>query len=440
MDIADRLSSILGDENVAIKNYRDSLDLETRAVDNIKFEESIVVYPKNEDDISKIIRFANENKVPVVPFGGGTGLMGGASPIKPSIVIDMKNFHNIKIYEEDLIATVGANVILKDLIEEANKYDLLFAHDPWSISYATIAGAIATDGVGFLARGYGSMGEQVLGLDVVLPTTEILRITPSRKSYANPLNLFIGTEGIFGVITNATVRLYPLPEVESVYTFEFANFEEGYNAVRKLLKYVNPVSLDLSQVYSNKKSSLKEWMHEREGTRLELVFHGSKEEVEYCYKKCKENLAAKELEEEISHKYWSNRHQLAENYLNFINSEERKGIKFEFLHVSIPTSKVLEFSRSCDNIADKYKIDIIEKSIWHFPEFFAISLMTNDNASMLNAIDEILSLASNYGSFEYCHGIGIKLSKFIKKDLKMIFRRIKDALDPNNIMNPGKVI
>ncbi|GIU71031.1 MAG: FAD-binding protein [Candidatus Nitrosocaldaceae archaeon] len=444
MDIRDELAKIIGEDKVTLKEYRDSLDLETRAIEKIEFKETIATYPRSDNDIIKIVRFANEHKIPVIPFGGGTGLMGGASAIKPSIIIDMKYFNDIEIYKEDLVAKVGAGVILEELIDKAKKEGLLFAHDPWSVSYATIAGSIATDGLGFLAAGYGSMGEQVLGLDAILPTSEKLSIIPSRKSYANLLHLFIGTEGIFGIISSAFVKLYPLPEYESVHIFEFNNFEDGYNAVLRLLRYIKPVSLDLSSVYNtDNEGKVKEWLQEEEGTRLYLTFHGSREEVEYYHKKSKELLNAKELDKKIANDYWNNRHQLAEYYLDFIKSERRKGIKFEFLHVSIPRSKVLEFSNICNTIAKRYKIDIIEKSIWHFPEFFSISLMTsNENANerMLNAIDEILSLASNMGAFEYCHGIGMKLSKYVRKEDKDVLIKIKYAIDPNNIMNPGKII
>ena len=136
----------------------------------------MVVRPGSAEEVQAVVRLANGRRRAVVPYGGGTGVMGAAVPVQGGIVVDLRRMDRIvEVGADALTARVEAGVLLKDLDDALSQKGMMLGHDPWSQPIATVGGAISTNGVGYLAARYGSMGEQVLGLEVVLPTGELLQ-------------------------------------------------------------------------------------------------------------------------------------------------------------------------------------------------------------------------------------------------------------------------
>jgi FAD/FMN-containing dehydrogenase len=453
MNILDRNGVIHDEEDLRFYS-RDALDV-TRAISrNFKPKIPIaVVRPRTESDVTKVVKLANKNRIPIVPYGGGTGLMGGAATIKRGIVMDLKEINHIEINKEDLTVTAGAGVIIKQLDMELRKHGLMFAHDPWSAAYATVGGAICTNGVGYLACKYGSMGEQVLGLRAVTADGSVLDTKPARKksSGMDLKDLFVGSEGVFGIITSATLKAYQMPEAEQVDAFEFETFEKGYRAVTEMFSLgIKPASLDLFEAYDvGADPETKLWLQDEPGTKLYIMFDGFREKVNSESAKTKsiaKQFGGVQLDSGVSDEYWKNRYDLAERYIIFIRNKSRNAnIKFDFIQVSIPAGKLLEFDKICMNIASRHKVMVQGHGIWQAPEFYSMNLFTNSakaNDRMYDAIDEMLRHASKIGTMEYCHGVGLKLSHLMKEEHSdgiQIMKKIKRALDPNNIMNPNKL-
>ncbi len=454
------LTDILGYDSVIydiehLRSYSiDALDVTRALPPDFKPKMPIaVVRPKTESDIVKVVKFANKNKIPIVPYGGGTGLMGGATTVKRGIVVDLKELNSIEVSKEDLTAVTGAGVLLKQLDSELRKHGLMFAHDPWSASYATVGGSICTNGIGYLAGKYGSMGEQVLGLRAVVADGSILDIKPARKKSTgiDLKDLFISSEGVFGIITSAAVKAYPIPESEKVYAFEFENFEKGYRAVTKMFyNSIKPTSLDLFEVCDiGTDSETKLWLQDEPGTRLYIMFDGFKEEVDVKSAKTKsvvKEFGGEELDDHMANDYWKGRYDIAERYISFIRSKQRNtDIKFDFIQVSVPAGKLLEFDKTCLSIASKHKIIVQGHGIWQTPEFYSMNFFADTaraNDRMYGAIDQMLRHASKIGTMEYCHGVGIRLAHLMKEvhsDEIRVMKKIKRILDSNNIMNPGKL-
>jgi len=370
-----------------------------------------------------------------VPYGGGTGLMGGSLAKKGSIVIDLRKMNRIlEISKGDLRVRAEAGIKLSKLNRALSKEGLFLAHDPWSVSFATLGGAIATNALGYLGAKYGSMGDQTLGLKVVLPDGEILEtMNYNQASIGFDLKkLFIGTEGVFGIIAEATVQIFPKKK-RRILGYTFDEYEKGFELVLELCdSNIDFVSLDFGGEY-----------YEEKRVFLYLVLEGLEERMNFDAKlidKISEKYGAKKMSGKESWSYWLNRHKIANSRLRMKRKllNPKKEFELDYIHVNIPRGKVLEYRKECFEIAEEKGVYVVEDGVWHKPELFSMVLYNPMNGNLKEALDEMLILAQKYkGAIEYCHGIGLKLAHLMGNELEII-RRIKKAIDPKYIMNPGK--
>src|SRR5687768_13214559 len=188
-----------------------------------------VVQPQTTAQVAAVLRFATAMKRPVIPVGGGSGLMGGAASIVPGIVLDLRQLNTTHIRPADRMADVGAGATIAALNQAAAPHGLMCGHDPWTVAVATVGGTISTNSLGYVGGKYGAMGHQVLGLEAVLPTGEVIRTRAVEKSSTGPAlhPLLVGGEGCFGVITRATLRLVPLPQTCILQAWAFRDFAAG---------------------------------------------------------------------------------------------------------------------------------------------------------------------------------------------------------------------
>ncbi|MGH7829396.1 MAG: FAD-binding oxidoreductase, partial [Candidatus Binatia bacterium] len=207
-----------------------------------------VVLPTSTSEVREILVLANEEKTPIIPYGGGSGLMGGALSLHPGIVLDLRSMN--RILEVDTAARSAraqAGVVLEALENRLNEEGFILGHDPWTVPVATVGGAISTNSIGYRGGIYGSMGEQVLGLEAVLPNGEILRTraVPKSSTGINLNFLLVGGEGCFGIVTEATVKIFPQPESRALYAVLFDSFEQGYDAIQQIFsRRLRPALLD----------------------------------------------------------------------------------------------------------------------------------------------------------------------------------------------------
>ncbi len=408
-----------------------------------------VVLPVSTAEVREIVLLANDEKIPIVPYGGGSGLMGGAISIQPGIVLDLRKMDRVlKIDKEALAVRVQAGVVLEPLEKSLNEQGLILGHDPWTLPVATVGGAISTNSMGYRGGKYGSMGDQVLGLEVVLPTGDISWVRPVPKSSTgiDLKHLFIGGEGCFGIITEATVRVFPLPEKRSLSGFRFPSFEQGFSVVQKIFaRGLKPALVDLGDEGDKVPSKAV----------LYLAFEGIKELVEaeegICLEICKKE-KGNVIPEEEAESFWRERHIIAYRFMhNRRRRRERSddAIRRDWIHVALPASKVLGFRRAAMEIVAKRGVSLQESGLWTQPELFSMRLAIEnkdgDQAQKVleETIDELLRLVQRTGgSMEYCHGVGVKLAPLMAEEHGYgleVMRRIKRVLDPNGIMNPGKL-
>ena len=455
------LSRELGQENVSTKEddlERYSTDALTpfrafKAAPRLQQTADLVVIPRSVEHVVKVVKLALEHKVPLVPYGGGTGVMGAALPVQGGIVVDLKGLNRIiKVNPADRTVVVEAGVVLEDLVKSLEERGLMLGHDPWSVPIATVAGAISTNGVGYRAASYGPMGEQVLGLEVVLPNGQVLttRSVPKYSSGPNLNHLFIGTEGVFGIITKATLRVFQQPEKRSFATVGFDSFEAGFRTVAELFALgLRPTLVDLTE---------ENGPDDGRSVLLYMMYEGYKEGVSAQRRRSLQvclSFGGKDLGSEETMDYWKTRYRSSESYRREVLNQPRsvrwqhRGRGFDYLHLALPISQVLDYRRRCEEILSKRGLKVVEYAIWTQPELFSMLVVPAGSATdksidvMAEAVDEVLTLAQDMGgAMEYCHGVGVKLAHLLPREMGVGFdtaKAIKGLLDPRNIMNPGKL-
>jgi alkyldihydroxyacetonephosphate synthase len=457
IDLQNKLSKIVAPQHVRVElSHRDELSwdaLSEGRLHPLKRPDSTlplcVVEPGSTSEIQQIVRLANEEKVPIVPYGGGSGLMGGALSTRSTIVLDLRAMNQIlEIDPEAFSARVQAGIVLEALDKGLNEVGFILGHDPWTVPVATVGGAISTNSVGYRAGLYGSMGAQVLGLEAVLPTGELLRTRAIPKSSVgiNLNSLLIGGEGCFGVITEATIRIFPRPEARALHAIRFESFEAGFKVIQQLFhRRLRPALLDFGDDEENPET----------GALLYLVFEGNEEIVQaesrlavaICSREGGEQLPTSEAEE-----FWRSRHAIARQFMK--NRRQRRergrdGIFRDWIHVALPASKVLPFRMAAREVIKKHGVRLQESGLWVQPELFSMRLgaeegeIQNPQLALEETVEALLLLVQSLGgSMEYTHGVGVKLAPLMAEEHGYgleVMRQIKKALDPNAIMNPGKM-
>ncbi len=406
-----------------------------------------VCTPASTAEVQAVVGAANEARVPLVPYGGGSGLMGGAASLTPGIVVDLRRMNAVlEIDAESFTARVQAGVVLETLKTELRRSGLLLGHDPWTLPVATVGGAVSTNGLGYRGGRYGSMGEQLLGLEAVLPQGGVCRTRGvSRGSTGIDLNhLFIGGEGCFGIVTEVTLRVFPVPEARSLQAVRFGSFARGFDAVRKFgAAGLRPSLLDYGDETEDPDGP----------SVLYLGFEGKAEVVA-----AEETVAlgicldrgGDRLDPDRAWRFWRERHAAGRRFA--ANRREHRqpdgsGVHQDWVHVALPASRVLAFRREAIALVAAHGARFRESGIWTGPEFFSLRLAREGGeqarAELGGAVSAVLRAVRRFGgSVEYCHGVGVKLSPFMGRehgDGLEWMRWLKRCLDPNGVMNPGKL-
>ncbi len=374
--------------------------------------------------------------------------MGAALAVRGGIMIDVSVMNEIEeISKEDQLVHAQAGVIQEDLYTQLDQRELLFAHDPWTRPVATLGGAISTNSLGYLGAKYGSIGTQLLGVEAVLPDGRILKTRPAQFSSTgfDLKRLFTGTEGMFGVVTSAVVRAFPKPESFALASYSFANFEQGFRAIWTMrAKGVSPSMIDYGEEPSARGGE----------AQLNLAFHGLRNEVDAHLARASEithQSGGQELGNEVAREFWDHRHDIALMYTRRVSNgipEEEPRTKYDYIHLSLPPSKLLEFRNETLMTAKQGGVKVLEVGLWHGPELLSLVLSSRaDNPrvatmKLWRMSNMIIRRAQDLGGcMEFCHGVGLKLAHLMKREHGVgleIMRHLKRAVDPLGIMNPGK--
>ena len=467
-DLLRDLRNSLGSSKVST----DSADLAFASVDSLRLSRGApgalppavaplaVVRPDSTEDVCEAIRLAIAGGLPIVELGGGTGLMGGARSLSPGLVLDLRSMSRVlEVNREDRTVRAQAGAVLADVDAALVAVGLMLGHDPWTVPIATVGGTISTNSLGYRGAQYGSMGDQVLGLDVVLGDASVLRVRPAARSSTGPRlkHLFAGAEGVLGIITEATLRAFPQPERRRLLALEFPDFDSGFHAVEAMFAIgLVPAMIDFGQTYAGSRADRGRFTLDGEPGRMQLAFEGFAEAVAAARSRALavcEAYGARRLSSRVASEFWRNRHVVAERMRLRRQDEPRvpwlsDGAVFDFVHVSLPASRVLDFRDQAARILAARAVSVREWGLWNQPELFSVVMQRHvdgpdDARAFAEAVDAVLELAQDCGgSMEYCHGAGVRLAALMEREHGRglpLLRAIKVAVDPHGILNPGKL-
>jgi D-lactate dehydrogenase (cytochrome) len=415
---------------------------------------SAVIYVKSTDEVSQVMKICSDQKIPVVPFGAGTSLEGHVLPILGGISLDLSLMNKIiEITSEDLLVRVEAGVHRVALNEKLANLGLFFSVDPGAD--ATLGGMASTGASGTTTVKYGSMRENVLAMTVVLADGTIIKTgRPTRKLSAgyDLTRLIVGSEGTLGIITELTLRVFGIPEKMSAAVVRFESLEDGVRAAAAVVQMGTNIArcefLDVASVKSvNQHSQLNMPLK----PTLFFEFHGSGVSVENDAQVVKEIVSefnGSDFEwtsdESARRKLWQARHDLY--WSNLHNNPGKRVVSTD---MAVPLSRLADAVETCENIlsASRFQFCIfghVADGNFHctiitdpsFPdELKEIRKLTHDMTSAIIKMN---------GTCTGEHGIGLgKIDALLEEAGQTsvdTMIKIKNVLDPQSILNPGKVL
>ena len=412
-----------------------------------------VVFCDSTEDVAFVVACAAEHAVPVIPFGVGSSLEGHLLAVQGGVSIDLSRMNRVlSVRPEDLTVTVQAGVTRKQLNEEIRHTGLFFPIDPGAD--ASLGGMSATRASGTNAVRYGTMRENVLGLTVVTASGEVIRTgTRARKSAAgyDLTRLFVGSEGTLGVMTEITLRLYPQPEAVSAAVCSFPSVEAAVNTTIQIIQMGVPIArCELLDANAVRAVNRHDGLALREGPMLLMEFHGTTagvaEQVETVQQLAAEHGGmafewAATPEERT--RLWTARH-----HAYFAGLQMRPGCRTVTTDTCVPISRLAECL--LDTVAEVdasglpyYIVGHVGDGNFHVAYLIDPSLPAErETAERLNLqlVQRALRLD---GTCTGEHGIGLHKMDFLVSETGAgaveMMRTVKRALDPKNIMNPGKI-
>src|SRR4026207_2280435 len=456
MGIASELRRLLGNDAVA----DDPQTLADHSGDKWFAHETpeVVVFAGSSDEVKKLLRFANENKIPVTARGAGYGYVGSCVPVRRGIALSLVRMNRIKeVSFADAIAIVEPGVITGELKRAAREQKLFYPPDPASFEHCTIGGNVATNAGGPRCLKYGVTRNYITGLEVVLANGEGLRTggrVHKNKTGFDLIGLFVGSEGMLGIVTETTVKLLPLPPARATLSAAFATTAKAAEAVQAIFAAgFLPCSLEIADHFTLEaaRRDLGKMLVPEGNAHLLVDLDGQEESVRAessairkLLEKRKPNALEIAIGEADCEKLWALRRQ-------FSNSLRATGLTKLNEDVVVPRSRLVDLMEFADTLQTKYGFPVA--CFGHAGDGnIHVNIMAdryNRDAAVREkverALDDLFSQVLAWGGvITGEHGIGLAKKRWwpeatseVARDLH---RRVKQALDPDNILNPGKFL
>ena len=418
----------------------------------------VLMFVQTAEQISKIMKYANENIIPVVVRGSGTGLVGGCVPLEGGIVICTSRMNKIlELDENNLTLTVEPGVLLFEIYQYLESRGYFYAPDPGEKT-ATIGGNISTNAGGMRAVKYGTTRDWIVALEVVLPNGDIeqfgRKVVKDSTGYSLK-NLIVGSEGTLAIVTKAILKIAPKPKETLSLLVPFQSREEALEAVPEIIKaHLSTIAIEFFErntILLSEEFLSKKFPDKNHDAYILLTFEGhNKSELKFNYEMAAE-LVIRELKaidayivdtEERKDSVWKARGA-------FLEAIKSSTIEMDECDVVVPRSEISDFIKFTYELQEKYKVRI--PSFGHAGDGNLHIYICRDNYSkdefniiLEKVFDEMYQRANLVGGLVSGeHGIGFAKKEFMRKQLGdsqvRLMNGIKRVFDPNNILNPGKI-
>lgn len=414
----------------------------------------VVVKPGTAEEVSEIVKLANEYVIPVVPRGGGTGLCGAAIPTKASIVVSLERLNKLVEFDDkNIMITVEAGVTLEGLLEELKEHDKLFFPVHPGDEGAQIGGMVVENAGGVRAVKHGIMRNHIKGVEVVLPTGELVnlggKLIKNNMGY-DLLHMMIGSEGTLGIVTKATLKLYAKNPNIGTLLVSFNSTEEASDIVPKILQDgITPLAIE----YMDREVAMESAEHigqaypATEGC-ADLMFILDEATEDDLYDKCErivamceENGAVDSLIAETT----KEQRALLEIRSNVYTAYKENVA--DALDIAVPSGSVPDMLKDIDRIAKKY--NTTSPAVGHIADGNVHNFLMLDKGEIPEYLDdmrnEMYDAAISYGGTVTAeHGTGKTRKRHMEQQYSAreieIMQNIKRAFDPNGIFNPGTIV
>ncbi|KZM57348.1 glycolate oxidase subunit GlcD [Geobacillus stearothermophilus] len=414
-----------------------------------------VIAPRNTKEVAEIAKICNEYRIPIVPRGSGTNLCAGTCPVEGGIVLLFNHMNRIlEIDEENLTATVQPGVVTLDLTKAVEEKGLFYPPDPGSMKISTIGGNISENSGGLRGLKYGVTRDYVLGLEVVLANGDVIRtggkLAKDVAGY-DLTRLFVGSEGTLGIVTEATLKLIPMPETKQTMLALYQDLEAAARSVSKIiankiipatLEFLDQPTLEVVEDFAriglptDVKAVL---LIEQDGPK-EVVERDMKKMADICRAEQAVSVQLARSEEEAEALRTARRAALS--------ALARLKPTTILEDATVPRSEIAKMVKAINEIAEKYQLKIC--TFGHagdgnlHPTCPTDARNREEMERVERAFEEIFAKAIELGgTITGEHGVGVMKAPYLEWKLGpagiAAMKAVKQALDPNNIMNPGKV-
>ena len=455
--IIEELTSIVGPKNISLSQAVRDQHGKDESYHSIRSPD-LVVWPGSTEEVSNMAKVCNQHKIVMVPFGSGTGVEGGVSALEGGVCIDVSRMDEVvSVNHADMDVTVQPGVTRLYLNTYLRDSGLWFPIDPGA--NASLGGMSATGASGTNAVRYGTMKHNVLNLEVVLADGSVIHTAGegrrARKTSAgyNLTNLFVGSEGTLGIITKATLRVYGIPEASLSAVCCFDDIQSAVDTVVEVMSYGIPIARIelLDEVMMMSFNNFSKEMNYKETPTLFLEFHGGETEVQQQAKATGEIVQSNggsdftwATETEERNRLWKARHDAYYAALAL-----RPGCKGFVTDVCVPISNLPEIiTKTKEDIAN---LSLIAPLVGHVGDgnFHLLVLFDPSDAGEKARANDLAERVARHalaldGTCTGEHGIGMGKMDLLEDEIGGtgldVMKTIKKALDPNNLMNPGKIL
>lgn len=453
-EIINALQKIVGSENVSATEADRDLHSRDQSSHAARRPEA-VVWPESTKQVSRVAKFANEHKIPLVGWGAGSSLEGNPIPVKGGIVVNFQRMNRIlRLYAADFQVTVQPGIFYKDMNKQLARHGLFFAPDPGA--NASIGGMIANNASGTRTVKYGATRDNVLALEVILANGEVVR-TDSRSVKQSAgydlTHLIVGSEGTLGLVTEATLKLAPLPEHFSAVLATFATTVSAAEAVFAVIgSGLNPAALELLDAQTITYLNREDGLDLPVTPTLLMEFHGASEatltaELQLVQEICAETGMTHwqaGVGRDERDRLWNGRHRLGEILLRAHPNHQ-----YLITDVSVPISQYPTLANYTSNLMAEMKLAGALFGHAGDGNIHTVVFAPLEEAAKVSSLQQFNDLVVQKaialdGTCTGEHGVGIGKQKYMVHEhgeaALSLMRSLKHTLDPRGILNPGKVI